>query len=287
MSVRATRRYHAPVMSEKVIVLTGAASGIGRHLALSLTRLGHRVLATDLVLGRLDEVAHEDRWPDTIVRAKLDVTREEDFRAALAVACSRFGRVDVLLAVAGFLAVEPAWGADQKTVDLTFDVNVKGVVHGTRVFGTYFVEQKRGHIINFGSLASLAPAPGIALYCASKFAVRGFSLAAAQELAPHGVAVSLVMPDAVRTPMLDKQVDHPAAALTFSGNAPLEVADIERVLVTEVFEKRPLEIAIPWERGLLARLANTEPRLAFALGPMLTKKGLAQQARERARRVKS
>lgn len=242
------------------------------------------MLATDLYTSRLEEVARQDGWPKDVVVTKLDVRVEADYRAALALALERFGRVDVLLAIAGFLAVEPIVGGHASTVDTTFDVNVKGVVHGTRIVGQYFVAQGRGHIVNFGSLASLAPVPGIALYSASKFAVRGFSLAAAQELAPHGVAVSLVMPDAVRTPMLDKQLDDPAAALTFSGNEPLELADIEAVLLRNVLEKRPLEVTIPWDRGAIARLANAEPRLAFKLAPMLKKKGLKKQAEERDRR---
>lgn len=272
-------------MEEQVFIVTGAASGIGRHVTTSLAARGHRVLASDLSGERLAEVAASERWPaDRVVTTKLDVRLESDFRDALALALARFGHVDVLLSVAGFLSVEPSWGADARTVDLTFDVNVKGVVHGTRVVGAYFVERRRGHLVNVGSLASLAPAPGIALYSASKFAVRGFSLASAQELAEHGVAVTLVMPDAVRTPMLDKQMDHPTAALTFSGDAPLEVADIERVLFDVVLPKRPLEVTIPPSRGAIARLANAEPRLAFALGPYLRKRGLAQQAKERARR---
>ena len=74
-----------------------------------------------------------------------------------------------------------------------------------------------GHIVNIASLASLVPSPGLALYSASKYAVRAFSLAAAEELREHGVAVTTVCPDAVRTAMLDKQLDYPEAALTFTA----------------------------------------------------------------------
>jgi 3-oxoacyl-[acyl-carrier protein] reductase len=149
------------------------------------------------------------------------------------------------------------------------------------VVGRYFVAEKRGHIVNFGSLASLAPAPGLCLYAASKFAVRGFSLAAGQEFEPHGVALSLVMPDAVQTPMLDLQVDYPEAALTFSGSKPLTVEDIERVLFEVVLPDKPLEIAIPFSRGLISKMALVAPGLMRRVGPLLSAKG--RRAQEKAK----
>ena len=266
----------------QVFILTGAASGMGRHLAGALASRGHRILATDIAATALDEAARAERWPDESVRrAVLDVRSDEAWRVALAAAIDAFGRVDVLLNVAGYLRPSRVWNCTTSDVDLHFDVNVKGVVHGMRVVGAYFVEQKRGHIVNVGSLASLAPIPGLALYSASKFAVRGASLAAAQEFAEHGVAVSLVMPDAVATPMLDLQVDYPEAALTFSGAKPLTVQDIEAAIVDHVLVDRPLEVALPWQRGALARVANIIPASAAIIRPILERKGLAAQAKLR------
>ena len=107
------------------------------------------------------------------------------------------------------------------------------------------------------------------------------TLAAATELAEHGVAVSLIMPDAVDTPMLDLQKDYEEAAVTFSGSAPLTVDDVERAFFDVVLPKRPLEITLPLSRGALARVANGAPALGKVLYPLLKKKGLAQQARAR------
>ncbi len=143
---------------------------------------------------------------------------------------------------------------------------MKGTVLGTRAAARRMVPAGKGHIVNFGSLASLAPVPGLCLYTASKFAVRGFSLAAATELARHGVAVTLVMPDAVQTPMLDLQLEYEEAAMTFSGDRPLTVEDIERVLVERVLPKRPMELTIPLSRGSLARFANAAPEMSRWLG---------------------
>jgi 3-oxoacyl-[acyl-carrier protein] reductase len=166
-------------------------------------------------------------------------------------------------------------------VDFQLDINAKGTILGTRAAAARMIPKRSGHIINIGSLASLAPVAGLSLYTASKFAVRGFSLAAASELKPHGVALTLVMPDAVKTPMLDLQVDYDEAALTFSGDKPLAVEDIEELIINTVLPRRPLEVTIPLTRGALARLANTVPGAISLLRPLLTAKGSKEQARLR------
>lgn len=267
-----------------VFFLTGAASGIGRHLTQAIARRGHRVLAADVAAEALERARREDAWPDAQVKtAVLDVRDEAAWRAGLSLALSTFGHVDVLLNVAGALRPGHVWETTAADVDLHLDVNVKGVVHGMRIVGGHFLERGRGHIVNFGSLASLAPVPGLTLYSASKFAVRGLSLAAGQELGDRGVAVSLVMPDAVATPMLDLQVDYAQAALTFSGSEPLTVVDVERALFERVLVERPVELAIPWSRGMLARVANAVPESTQLLRPMLERKGLSAQAKRKRR----
>jgi 3-oxoacyl-[acyl-carrier protein] reductase len=115
--------------------------------------------------------------------------------------------------------------------------------------------------------------------------VRGFTLAIAQELAPYHVHVSLVMPDAVQTPMLDLQVDYAEAAMTFSGPRALTVQDIERVLIEEVLPNRPLEVTIPMTRGLIARFASFMPSTAMSLGPTFTTQGRKKQAAIKALRA--
>lgn len=270
----------------QVFFLTGAASGIGRHLCGVLSAAGHRVLATDVDDAGLARAQAEDGWPaGAVVHHRLDVRVPAAWDAALAAALSRFGQVDVLLNVAAYLKPGAGWAADVEEVDRHLDTNVKGVVHGTRTLGRYFVTaQRRGHIVNFGSLASLAPVPGLTLYSASKFAVRAFSLASAQELKPHGVAVTVVLPDAVQTPMLELQVDYPEAALTFSGARPLTVEDIHRLMLEVVLPRRPLEVSLPFHRGALARLVSVFPGLAPLLAPLLDRKGRAAQAKARALR---
>jgi 3-oxoacyl-[acyl-carrier protein] reductase len=188
-----------------------------------------------------------------------------------------WGRLDVLLNVAGVLRPSHVHDHDAGDVDFHFDVNAKGVVHGTRAAAARMIEQGQGHIVNVSSLAGHCPVPGLALYAASKFAVRGFSLAAAFELRPRGVFVSVVCPDAVQTPMLDLQLHHPEAALTFSGARALTVQEVANVIVDDVLERKPLEVLIPRSRGVLARVISAWPGLALWLSPLMTRRGLKRQ----------
>jgi 3-oxoacyl-[acyl-carrier protein] reductase len=260
------------------MVLTGCASGIGRHLTGALARNGHRLLATDLDEVALDAAAESEGWNEAnVVRRKLDIRSETEWEAALDAAESELGGVDVLFNIAGFLQAAYVTDFTQRDLDLHLDVNAKGTMLGTRAAARRMIKAGSGHIVNIGSLASLAPIPGLSLYSASKFAVRGFTLAAATELRPRGVAVTLIMPDAVETPMFEKQVERDEAALTFSGSRPLTVGDVARMILDHVLPHRPLEVTIPLGRGLLARVANTAPGLTGALGPVLLKKGRKRQ----------
>jgi len=262
----------------KVFVLTGCASGIGLHMAKVLAEQGHRLVVTDVQEDRLAEVAKRESWPeeDVLVR-KLDVRQPHAWDLLFGEAQRHFGRVDVLMNIAGYLRPGYIHEIGVGDVDKHMDVNVKGVVFGTHAAARVMVEQGHGHIVNIGSLASLAPVPGLCLYSASKFAVRGFSLACAQELRPHGVYVSVVLPNAVKTPMLDLQVDYEEAAMTFSGDDALTVDDVVDLILERVLPQRPMEVMLPLSRGTLAKFANAFPDVAVVLGPALTKKGLQRQ----------
>ncbi len=262
-------------MSDRpVTLLSGAASGIGQRLVRALVAAGHRVVATDIAAERIEA-------NDGVIAQRLDVTKPRDWEAGVATALERWARLDVVMNVAGFLQPGYVHELTDRDVDLHVDVNLKGVVLGTRAGARIMVKQGYGHIVNIGSLASLAPVGGLTLYAASKFGVRGFSLAAAQDLKPHGVAVSLVLPDAVDTPMLDKQVGYDEAAVTFSGSRALTVDEVVGLIVTGVLRNRPLGVTIPSSRGRMARLVNLFPDIAAVLEPVMRRIGSRNQARRR------
>jgi len=259
--------------------LTGCASGIGRHLANALIDVGHRVWATDVAIDRLRAHAEERAWPsDRSVCAELDVTDAAAWERVYAEAIARFGGLDVHVNVAGYL--RPGWLRDisLSEIDRHVDVNVRGVAYGTVLAARHMSARGRGQIINVASLAGIAAIPGIAIYSATKHAVRGLSLAAAAELSEHGVAVTTVSPDAVQTPMLDLQVGDDAAALTFSGSRALTTADVVDAIIDRALRQRPLEVALPRSRAILAKLAGLFPSGATRLSGRLRRRGAARQA---------
>ncbi len=238
-----------------------------------LAEAGHRVVATDRNMPQLREVARD--WSGVEIRA-LDVTDPVAWEAAVAAARQCFGGLQVLVNVAGVLT--PGWAHEisDAAVDAHIDVNIKGVVHGVRAVLPQMIERGDGHIINVASLASLTPVGGLALYSATKYAVRGYSLSIAQELRGHGVAVTVVCPDAVQTPMLDKQKHVEAAALTFSGPRVLTPREVGEA-IRDAMQRRPLEVWLPRHRGLMARVADLAPRSVRWLDPLMRWQGLRKQ----------
>lgn len=264
-------------MTRGAFLVTGAASGIGRHLAGCAERRGWRVLATDLSAEALEVAGEEDGWGAQVSARVLDVRHPLAWQEAVEEAVDELGGLEVLVNCAGYL--QPGWIHEvaPREVDMHLDVNVKGVIHGTRAAAAAMVRAGRGHIVNVASLAGVAPVPGLSLYSASKFAVRGFTLSIADELASHGVAVTVLAPDAVQTPMLDKQRDREEAALTFSGGRALRVEELATALFDHILPRRPREVLLPRGRGWLAKLASAAPEWTSRLVPHLRAKGRAAQ----------
>lgn len=267
-------------------IVTGCASGIGRCLADELARQGYRVLATDVNQSALEQTARELDWESRgIFTRQQDVREPAGWRKTIEQAISLWGELDLLCNVAGVIRPEFVDELSDENISLQIDVNTKGVIFGTKYASAVMIPQRRGHIINIASMAALAPIPGISIYTASKFAVRGFSLAVATELAEKGIYVSIVCPDAVDTPMVDYQLNYPAAALTFSGSRILRAEDVVRRIVNEVLPRRPVETAFPWSRATIARLSGLMPSsLSRQLVRLLSSKGQAKQRKILAQR---
>lgn len=272
-------------MEQRVVMLTGAASGIGRHMARSLVRAGFRVVALDVDSTGLERLSKENSWesnPSVLLR-RLDVRDAEGWRKMVDLAVDRFGHLDVLLNIAGFL--KPGWvhEVEPSALDLHLDVNVKGVMYGTRAAAIRMIRQRSGHILNVASIAGLSHVPGLSAYCASKHAVRGFSLSVAHELSDHGVAVTVLCPDAVETPMLTLQENHPEAAMTFGGRRPLTLEEVENAIY-RALERRPLEVVLDVPltgRAVGAKLANLFPQLTALTARRIMQAGRAAQERRK------
>lgn len=259
--------------------ITGSASGLGLALTRTLLAAGWRVLACDINGERLQTLAVDYTWPMERCRLEsMDIRDPARWRQVLEAVPESWGAPVLLCNVAGYLLPGKVLETDDEQVDRHFDINVKGLIHGCRVLGRVMAQAGRGHIINVASLAGVAPIPGIGLYSASKFAVRGFSLALAQELAPAGVQVSVLCPDAIETPMLKLQEDWEEAALTFSGGHVLSPEEVVQALLALIAKPRR-ERLLPGSRGWMARLGGAFPGMAELMAEQLRRRGLRAQRR--------
>jgi short-subunit dehydrogenase len=247
-------------------------------MATSLLRAGYRLMLLDL-----DERALRGFAGDVATRA-FDVRDAAGWDDVVADTVARFGRLDLMLNVAGFLKPGNVHEVSAELLAQHMDVNAKGVMFATRAGARQMIAQRAGHIINVASIAGLSHVPGLAAYAASKHAVRGFSLSVAHELRPHGVYVSTLCPDAVETPMLTLQEAFPEARMTFASRRALSVAEVEQA-VQRLMRTRELELVldVPFSgRAAGAKLANMFPRLTGAAERLLLAYGeRMQRARTR------
>ena len=182
----------------KVVVITGASSGLGEAAALHLTELGAQVVLGARRADRLQALAGELGLPKGAV-VRTDVTRSAEVRALVQAAIDLHGRIDVLINNAGLMAQSPLERMKLDEWDQMIDVNIKGVLYGVAAALPPMQAQKSGHIINVASVAGHKVRAGGAVYAATKHAVRALSEGLRQEVKPYGIRTTIISPGAVDT----------------------------------------------------------------------------------------
>ena len=190
-------------LSNKVVVITGAGSGIGRALALNLAGKGARLALSDVNeagLAETVELALKAGSPD-VHTARLDVADRAAFTAYAAEVAAHFGQVNVVVNNAGVALAGDVTDLSYDDMDWIVGINFWGVVHGTKEFLPHLIASGDGHILNLSSLFGLLAMPGQSAYNATKFAVRGFTEALREEMliAGHDVGVTAVHPGGIKT----------------------------------------------------------------------------------------
>ena len=193
----------------QIALVTGAATGIGRAIAMKFASLGASVIVTDMNENGAKETAAA--LPDPTGKAKhtavrLDVTDKAGIRALMDRVAREYGRIDILMNNAGVSSMHHLTELSEEEWDLNFNVNVKGMFLVTQAAAPLMTPHPGGRIVNTGSMAAVKADATLPHYTASKFAVLGLTKACALEFAQYGITVNCVCPGYVKTSMQAREI---------------------------------------------------------------------------------
>jgi NADP-dependent 3-hydroxy acid dehydrogenase YdfG len=188
----------------KVVVITGASSGLGEAAARHLSAEGATVALGARRVERIQALAKEltAKGGKALVKA-TDVTDRDQVKALVDAAVQAYGRIDVMLNNAGLMPLAPLERLTVDDWDRTIDVNIKGVLYGIAAALPHMKRQQSGHIINVSSVAGHKVRPGNAVYAATKHAVRVISEGLRMEVKPYNIRTTIISPGAVATELID------------------------------------------------------------------------------------
>lgn len=253
---------------DQVVVITGASAGVGEASAKHFSAAGAKVVLAARSEAEIQALA--DALGNDALAVKTDVAKLEDCQNLIQQTVDHFGRIDVLVNNAGYHERGDVAEAGMAGLDQTIDVNLKGPIRLTKLALPYLLKAPQGAVVNVASLAGRFPLEGEATYSCSKFGLRAFSLALAEELNETDVRVSLVSPGPIDTGFI---MDHIEDVPDMVFSQPMSSADdiAEAILACALDGK--CERAIPGFSGLLATAGYLFPSLRKALKPVLMAKG--------------
>ncbi|KNZ30632.1 MAG: short-chain dehydrogenase [Methylibium sp. NZG] len=241
--------------------ITGASRGLGAAIARAALRAGHRVAATGRDAAAVQAALASDA-SDRLLALTLDVTQPAQALQAVGVALDRFGRIDVLVNNAGYGQMGMFEEVDGADIQAQFDTNVFGLMHVTRAVLPTMRAQRSGHVFNVSSIGGQVGFAGASLYCATKFAVEGFSASLAPEVAPFGIRVTAVAPGFFRTDFLDPR------SIRYGSAATADYADASAAL-RDTYDGYSHQQAGDPEKlaaALLTLATHPKPPLNFVVG---------------------
>ena len=197
------------MIKDKVAIITGASSGIGRATALALSKAGAKVAIGARRTDRLEELENQIKQSGgEILSQKLDVTKKSECDSFFNAVLQKWGSVDILINNAGLMPLSFIKNLKIDEWDQMVDVNIKGVLYCTAAVVTHMKEKKSGHIVNISSVAGRIVFPAGSVYCATKHAVAAFSEGLRQELSVRSnIRVTCIEPGVVATELTNTITD--------------------------------------------------------------------------------
>ena len=266
---------NAATRTEQVVLITGAASGIGAAAATLAVRRGYRVVLADIRVAAADALAHD--LGERARACQLDIRREDSWAAAFDGAEAEFGPVDVLVNNAGIIHTGNARDLRVTQHRDIVEVNLLGTIIGMLTALHRMNARGHGHVINVCSMTSFLPLSGYATYAATKHGMRAFHHSVAIEERRGPVTFSIIHPPSTRTPMLEQEMADPSSVIAFAerSHAP---EDIAKVIVDAIVSK-PVEVVFPAVAGRFQRMVGALPQLMRWAIPWVEATGRRKRAR--------
>ncbi len=224
-------------LTGKVALVTGSSRGIGLAIAEAFTEEGIKVIINGRSTERVNKVASQlnRKHPDKAIPIPADLTSREEVEMLVDEALRACGRVDILVNNAGIGYFAPVYDMDFDSWEKLMRTNVDAVFYLTKLLLPQMMERKDGYIINIGSLASKNTFAGGSAYCASKFALLGFSECLMLDVREYGIKVSIIMPGSVAT-----EFSHPISGADDWKQRP---SDIAQVCVNLLKDRKPFLVS--------------------------------------------
>ena len=188
----------------KVVLITGASSGIGKQTAIEFAKLGSNIILVARRKNKLEQVENElKKFNVNTLVCTCDVSKKDQVEKMSKIVLEKFNSIDILVNNAGFAIYGSVYDLSINDIESQMETNYFGMIYCTKNFLPSMLEKKSGHIVNVASVAASFGLPGIASYCASKFAMLGFSEGLKHELSGTGVGITVVSPIMVKTNFFD------------------------------------------------------------------------------------
>lgn len=254
---------------KRIAIITGAAGGIGSATARLLHGKGMGLVLADINKKGAEILASE--LGESCLPVVCDITSVQSVKAMVKKALGRFGRIDVLVNNAGIIFPGLFENASHKEIQRQIDVNLIGPITCAREVLPQMLRQGAGHIVTISSLAGIVPETYSSIYTATKFALRGWSLALGLELMRRGIRTSAIFPDSVNTPMLRYEAAHGGSPLTFL-NPPQSPEAVACAVYAAIAKNKP-EVCVPAGTGFFSKLIMAFPSIVMRVWPMLERQG--------------